>query len=61
MKAGDIVCILFGGRVPYVLRHTDPENIYRIVGECYVNGIMNGEAIDMWREGELSKTQFVLC
>ncbi|RYP14769.1 hypothetical protein DL765_006146 [Monosporascus sp. GIB2] len=61
MKTGDIVCVLFGGRVPYILRATDADDLYRVVGESYVYGIMMGKAIDMWRGGILTKESFTLC
>lgn len=32
MKEGDVVCLLFGGRVPFVLRE-DEDGYYRLVGE----------------------------
>jgi hypothetical protein len=47
MMAGDLVCILFGGRVPYVLRPTEVEGQYLLIGECYVDELMEGEAMHM--------------
>jgi hypothetical protein len=41
---GDVVCILNGGRVPFVLRPAN-SGIYTWVGECYIHGIMEGEAM----------------
>jgi hypothetical protein len=42
---GDMVCVLFGGDVPFVL---GPESEkFRLLGECDVHGIMDGEAMDM--------------
>lgn len=40
----DSVCILLGGRVPYILR---PKHggAYTLVGESYVHGFMKGEAL----------------
>jgi hypothetical protein len=43
MERGDIIAILYGARTPYVLRKYG--DYYRIVGECYVYGIMHGEAV----------------
>ena len=42
MKRGDHVCVLFGGAAPFVLRPT--EDSHYLIGECYVNGLMQGEA-----------------
>ncbi|KAK0323188.1 hypothetical protein LTR82_005548 [Friedmanniomyces endolithicus] len=46
---GDIVCILHGSKVPVVLRRVDSR--YRLVGQCYWHGWMNGELVD-WAENE---------
>lgn len=43
---GDYVAILISSQVPYILRGCK-ENGYRVVGETYVSGIMNGEAVDL--------------
>lgn len=42
-EEGDLICILFGGQTPYVLRPF--EGGYIFVGDCYDHGIMNGEAL----------------
>lgn len=44
LQRGDGVFVLRGGRVPFILRKI-AENEYTIVGECYVHGIMHGEAL----------------
>lgn len=58
MQEEDILCILFGGRVPYVLRAEG--EFYRLVGECYVYDMMNGEAIASMEEGKLENRWFKL-
>ncbi|EAT90238.2 hypothetical protein SNOG_02026 [Parastagonospora nodorum SN15] len=58
MKEGDAIGILFGGRVPYVLRPVD--NGFRFVGECYVSGLMNGEAVQTWKDEGSKKHVFEL-
>jgi hypothetical protein len=58
MQRGDIVAVLFGGRVPFILRSMDGH--FRLVGECYVHGIMDGEVVQMWKDGELSESEFEL-
>lgn len=40
----DSICILYGSSVPFILRKL--ENGWENIGECYVHGIMNGEALD---------------
>lgn len=44
-QEGDIVVILHGCDVPFVVRPTQVEGYYRLVGECYVHGVMNGEIV----------------
>ncbi|OQO04279.1 hypothetical protein B0A48_10890 [Cryoendolithus antarcticus] len=45
-QKGDILCVLFGCTVPCLLRKCkDLEGVYRLVGETYVYGLMDGEAI----------------
>lgn len=47
-RAGDRVCILEGGRVPYLFRQVPgkDENTVTFVGDAYVHGIMYGEALE---------------
>jgi hypothetical protein len=53
-EANDVICILFGCSVPVVLRkqpkkgRKDPDR-YKFIGECYVHGMMYGEALPMSR------------
>jgi hypothetical protein len=54
---GDLVCILFGCNMPVILRETDV-NRYVFVGECYVHGIMDGEAIEGMRAGKYKVKEF---
>lgn len=42
----DMICILHGSEVPHVLRQQD-DGTYTVVGECYVHGIMHGEALSL--------------
>jgi hypothetical protein len=44
-EINDRICILFGCSVPVVLRKLSAEDKYKFVGECYVHGKMDGEAI----------------
>jgi hypothetical protein len=48
-KQGDIVCILFGCSVPVLLRRKGqfPNCYHELIGECYVYGMMDGEAMDV--------------
>jgi hypothetical protein len=50
-QAGNLVCVILGVEVPYLLRLSsrqpgDSPPLYELVGECYVHGIMDGEKMD---------------
>lgn len=52
-KVGDIVALIFGASTPVVLRIKEGmEGVYSLVGECYVDGIMDGEIM-----GELNDVE----
>ena len=44
IRNGDTVSVLLGGQVSFILRKLD--DTYMLIGESYVHGIMNGEAVD---------------
>ena len=46
-EVGDMICILYGAQVPFLLRPRDDH--YLLVGDCYVHGIMEGQAMD-WKD-----------
>jgi hypothetical protein len=49
-RVGDVVCVLSGGDVPFILRQVGNKGEYKLIGEYYVAGIMHGEALDMGLE-----------
>jgi hypothetical protein len=50
-RAGDHICVLHGLSVPVALRRVDARR-WRVVGECFVYGMMDGEAmlVEAFRE-----------
>jgi hypothetical protein len=54
-ERNDLVCIPNGSRVPFVFRKV--EDMYLNIGECYVHGAMNGEALS-WED--IQEVEFVL-
>ena len=44
-KVGDEVWVLFGGDLPFILRPGPDDSSHTLIGDCYVQGIMNGEAM----------------
>ena len=67
-KKRDLICILYGCSVPVALRRmVDPSSnkeYYIFIGECYVHGIMDGEAFELARsrsdDGEIERKDFEL-
>jgi hypothetical protein len=73
LQAGDEVYVIKGSNVPFVLRKSDRSNldrqpedeiqmipfpIFRLIGDCYVHNIMDGEVC---QNGGNSAIPFVLC
>jgi hypothetical protein len=56
---GDVICILLGGNVPFVIRECG-EGCFRLIGECYIHGIMDGEAMKQQGIESLSR-DFKIC
>jgi hypothetical protein len=57
-QTGDVVAIMKGGCVPFVLqRSASRPGEYRLVGECYVHGLMNGEGLSL---PDMAETVFTL-
>jgi hypothetical protein len=61
MLPEDRCCVLYGARVAYVLRPWGEEGVYKLVGEAYVLGMMEGQALDLLEKGELSEEWFTIC
>lgn len=55
----DVICVLLGGPVPYILRPLGGE-MYNFLGECYVSGYMFGEAMADRPHSDLGFDKFVL-
>jgi hypothetical protein len=50
-RSGHSIAVIFGGGVPYVL--LEQESGWLFVGESYIHGLMDGEAVQAWQQGEL--------
>lgn len=60
-REGDLVCVLMGCSVPVILRPVvGSEGTYNFVGEAYVHGLMDGEAVVMLEDGELEDKRFLI-
>jgi hypothetical protein len=57
-QVGDLVCIVLGAQVPFLLRefhehdkeYTSSISLHRLVGECYIQGMMRGERMNEERK-----------
>ncbi|KAH7270902.1 heterokaryon incompatibility protein-domain-containing protein [Fusarium solani] len=55
IQVGDAICILAGGNMPFVLRQVEGHGggvAYQYIGQAYVHGIMDGEAMNEGRDLE---------
>jgi hypothetical protein len=62
-EPGDRIAVLFGSGVPFVLRKCPSRSgtrAWRIIGECYVHGIMQGEVIRKWELGSAESQMLLL-
>ena len=61
VQDGDLICIIFGCSVPVVLRkivsdEMTGEHHYKLVGDCYVHGMMDGEVFTMQQARNIPQT-----
>jgi hypothetical protein len=56
-RKGDIICILFGCSVPVLLRRVKYEDSYQLIGECFLDGCMDGSGLD---QNELLERTFCI-
>ncbi|CAG9981192.1 unnamed protein product [Clonostachys byssicola] len=52
VRKGDMIALIKGTQVPFVLRRQD-EKSYLLIGEAYVDGIMDGEAVENSSFGDI--------
>lgn len=46
--AGDCVAIFNGGNIPFVVRKVSDSKVqYQLIGECYLDGLMDGQAVEI--------------
>jgi hypothetical protein len=51
-QPGDRVCVIYGTPVPFIVRECKEKEGYTFVGECYIDDIMHGEAVENERYEE---------
>ena len=47
VQAGDLICVFEGASAPFVLRRNSHDCVYKFVGDAWVSGLMNGEALEL--------------
>jgi hypothetical protein len=55
----DFICVLLGCDVPVILRQV--EDHYTFIGESYVRGLIEGQAIEALERGEVHLQDFEIC
>jgi hypothetical protein len=49
-----VICLFFGLATPFIIRKE--ENGYIVIGDCYIQGLMNGEATKVLEDGRVDIT-----
>lgn len=60
-KEEDVCCIIYGMCVPIILRKTEKEHHYKLVGEAFIFGMMEGQALENIERWGLKKQDIILC
>jgi hypothetical protein len=59
VQQGDLVTVLLGADMPYVLRPPREAGSWKLIGESYVHGMMNGEALTRIKKEDLKNCDFM--
>ncbi|KAG8670372.1 hypothetical protein FPOAC2_09726 [Fusarium poae] len=57
--AGDLIAVLYGCSTPIVIRPNGSQ--YQVIGEAYVQGLMDGEAMELLSSGKLKLSRLEFC
>ncbi|CAN9093289.1 unnamed protein product [Alternaria alternata] len=60
MIPGDVVVVLHGGQMPFVLRPAD-NGLWRLVGECYLYDVNEGRVHREWEQRGSVSEKFTIC
>jgi hypothetical protein len=60
MLPGDVVVVPLGCSTPVLLRLEGTRCEYRFVGDVYINGYMDGRAVEEWNDGKRELRKYVL-
>jgi hypothetical protein len=59
VEVGDDCCIVFGSTVPFILTPQE-DGRHKLVSECYIHGVMNGELMGQFNESNLNDHYIIL-
>lgn len=45
-QKGDMICILLGGQMPFIIREIAVGEGHLLIGRCYVQGLMDGQVME---------------
>lgn len=60
MRRGDLVTVIYGSRMPIILRQLQQNELYAVVGQAYVFGKMFGEAVEAHNTVGAKDRSFIL-
>ncbi|KAN0112256.1 Heterokaryon incompatibility protein (HET) domain containing protein [Hyaloscypha variabilis] len=58
---GDVACVFVGVDVPFILKPCGDAGLFKLLGESYVHGVMEGQVKEMVEREELCKRSVVIC
>jgi hypothetical protein len=58
VQIGDVIVVFPKANMPFVLRGTETDGVYRLLGPAYVRGLMQGQVFDLADSGEAEKRTF---
>lgn len=58
-RPGDFICVFPENNAPVLLRRKGCD--YQLIGECFVEGLMKGEAIEWAEKGLITPADITLC
>lgn len=59
-QPGDLCVVFRGGFVPFIIRPGESDGKFRLIGECYVHGIMRGELASMVERESMAIEDIIL-
>jgi len=57
-RKSDMICVLYECSVPVIIRKVGDH--YLFIGECYVQGLMDGQALELLKQGKVREVMFDL-